>query len=208
MQMLRFSQRPLAKFAHRFLHRIEGIGRAGENAVLDSLMHRFGQDRVPAIEVVKLAARIDSPDAHAVFRQRTGLVHAKHRRSSKGFDGRQPPRQHVVARNPPCADGQKDEQHHWKLLRQGRHGERQSGKQAVEPVVAREAVSHRHDHAERDAVEADRPHDTAHLLLKQPLLRLHVTKRRADHAYAGARTGFHHLSHAAPLDHERAGKDA
>ena len=106
----------------RFLHRVERLRRARENAMRQN---RRVMVRQPAglFAPPKLGASPHRDDCHPVLGQRASLVGAEHRRGAERLDRGNAPGQHASARDPPGAHHHEHGQYKRKFLGQHRHAE-------------------------------------------------------------------------------------
>ena len=100
------------------LHRIERLGRAGEQAEFAQGMELFRHFRaiVRAMDFSTAWPQFDN--RHPVLGQSARLVGAQHGCGAEGFDRRGTPREHPGQRDSPRAHGHEDGQYDRKLFRQ------------------------------------------------------------------------------------------
>ena len=198
----------LAERVEGDLHRVERVGLAGEDAVLDELVEHLRELGAGGVGVVEgLAAGAEAPDHHAVLGQGPGLVGADHGGGSDRLHGGDAPGEHVALGDAPGAEREEDGEHHRELLGEHRHRQGDAREQAVDPLVPGEAPGQHQDHAEAEAPRGDDADDARDLALQGGRLRRDGSEAHPDLADLGARAGGSHLGDAAAPYDQRPGVD-
>ncbi len=140
-------------------HRVERIFFAGQNAEFHQFMPWLWQFAKIA-DIQHLPAAIQLANHHVVFGQRAGFVGAQHGGGTQGFDGIQPPCQHIMTGDAPCAQRHEYRQDHREFFRQGGHRQTDPGQQRVQPVPARVTVDQHHGDAQRDGNDRKTAHQS------------------------------------------------
>jgi hypothetical protein len=167
-------------------------------------VERHGQRSV--VDVVRGFGRREACDGHAVLGECAGLVDAQHRGRAKRLDRRNAPREHVAARNAPCAQRQENRQHYGKLFRDKRHRQSDARQDSVNNAAASDTVADDHHHAEQQRQHRQPTHDAVSLVLESGALGRHALECRADAAHFRCTAGGHHACHPMTTGHERSGK--
>ena len=199
---------PLARQGmERPLHRVERLGRAGEQAelaqVLELRRHFHAVLRVEDVPIRQ--PQLD--DRHPVFGEGAGLVGAQHGGRAQRLDRRRAPRQHARQRNSPRAHRHEDGQDDRKLFRQHRHAQRNSGQHRVQPSAAHDAVEQHREHADPAAENGKQPDDAPCLHLQARRFGFEGGQRLADLADLALRTDGGYFRQSRAAHHQRTGED-
>ena len=213
VQMLGLAQRVLPQPVEGLLHRVVGLGHAGQNGVLHQHMEVFwyrgaglsGQGQM-LLRRGALGWGIQRHHRHAVFGQGASLVHAQHRGRTQGFNRRDAPGQHLLLRQPPRSQRRQHRQHHRELLRQHGHGQRDARQQRRQPVAPREA-QHQHQGSAGDkGHQRQALHQPGRLPLERRPRLIQPLQQAADAPDLAARAGGGDARRAVAIDQQRAGK--
>ena len=145
---------------------IHGIGR------LDGAGAQCGVQQVSVIgerSVVRspdAVSRRERSDLHAVLGQRAGLVDAKNAHGAERLDDRGASREYVVAREPPGAERQENDQHHWEFFGRERDGQRQPGEPRFDPVATKIPIGNSDEDAEGERGGPEPADDATHRTLQ------------------------------------------
>ena len=143
MPMLGARQMLLTEGANGLFHRVERIGRRGQQRELRQFMQVFGQRHSFALHEAGMGLP-QLGHLHAVLRQRAGLVHRQHGDRAQGFDRLDAARQDLLLRQAPRAKRQKHREHDRYFLGQHGHGQGNAQKQALQqrPLVPQPTEQH------------------------------------------------------------------
>ena len=199
---------PLARQGmERPLHRVERLGRAGEQAELAQVveLRRHFRAVLRAEDVPIRQPQLD--DRHPVFGEGAGLVGAQHGGRAQRLDRRRAPRQDARQRNSPRAHRHEDGQDHRKLFRQHRHAQRNSGQHRIQPSAAHDAVEQHREHADPAAENGKQPDDAPCLHLQARRFGFEGGQRLADLADLALRTDGGYFRQPRAAHHQRTGED-
>ena len=164
-------ERGLRQRADRTVHGVVGLAFARQQRVFEQPMHRFRQARFVAAQFQRLGACCSQGvQAHTVFGERAGLVHAEYGGSAQGLDHGRTPHQHLDLGHAPGAERQKHRQRHRKLFRQHGHGQCDAGEQALHPVATDQAIAQHHSDAHQQRHQPEPAHQASDGALQQGLL--------------------------------------
>ena len=207
VQVLGIGQKMLAQAVKRLLHRIKGIGHAGQDRVFHQRVKGFGQFALAGVinrQARSAVRHIELRHRHAVLGQGASLVGAQHRGCAQRLDGSNAPRQHLFFCQAPGAQRWQHGQHHGKFLRQQGHRQCNAGQQGTEPVAAQAAIGQHHEPTGAKGDQGQHTHQARRLQLQRRALVDQCLQGLTNAPDLAARTGGRDTRRAVATDQQGA----